>query len=102
MARTGRVDRDRVVGVGRSGPDLVGSIRCFPACATMIGARQLTLFAERHVFQLLCQMRTQVCSLLHCVDVCCLGFHHIPSMWETRSAPTLSLTSSERAKTASC
>jgi hypothetical protein len=87
MARTGRVNRERVVGVGRSGPELVDSIQCFPACATMIGARQLALFAECHVIQLLGQMRTQGRSLLRRVDVCCLGFRHIPSMCGDKVCP---------------
>jgi hypothetical protein len=96
MARTGRVDRDRVVGVSRSGPDLVDSIHGFPACATTIGTHQLALVTECQVFQLLGQMHTQGGSLLRCVDVCCLGFHHIPSMWGTRSVHT-SFTHVERA-----
>jgi hypothetical protein len=90
MARTGRVDRERVVGVSRSGPDFVDSIHGFPACATTIGTHQLALVTECQVFQLLGQMHTQEGSLLRCVDVCCLGFHHIPSMWGTRSVHTLS------------
>ena len=96
MARTGCVDRDRVVGVGRSGPDLVDSTHCFPACATMIGARQLALLAECQVFQLLGQMRTQGRSLPRRVDVCCLGFRHIPSMCGDKVCPH-SLTHVERA-----
>ena len=96
MARTGRVDRDRMVGVGRSGPDLVDSIHCFPACATMIGARQLALVADCQVFQLLGQMRTQGRSLLRRVDVCCLGFRHTPSMCGDKFCPH-SFTHIERA-----
>ena len=62
----------------------------------MIGARQLALVTECQVFQLLGQMRTQEGSLLPHVDVCCLGFHHIPSICGDNGCPH-SFTHVERA-----